>query len=40
MLVKVREAGFRVPPKAKALLMVAGRLASFVDSWKVLTKDT
>jgi len=36
MLVKVREMGFRVPPKAKAPLKVAGRLASFVDT---LTKD-
>jgi len=40
LLVKVREMGFRVPPKAKAPLKVAGRLASFVDTWKVLTKDT
>ena len=40
MLVKVREMGFRVPPKAKAPIKVVGRLASFVDTWKVLTKDT
>ena len=32
--------GFRVPPRAKAPLKVARRLASFVDTWKVLTKDT
>ena len=40
MLVKVREMGFRFLPKAKAPLKVVGRLASFVDTWKVLTRDT
>ena len=32
--------GFVVSPKAKEPFVVAGRLASFFDAWKVLTKDT
>ena len=40
MLLKAREMGFVVPPRAKVPSEVAGRLASFVDTWKVLTKDT
>ena len=40
ILSKAREIGFRVPPKGKVPLMVAGRLASFIETWKVLTKDT
>ena len=32
--------GFVVPPKAREPFKMAGRLASFVDTWKVLTKDT
>jgi len=31
--------GFLVPPKAKEPFVVAGRLASFIDTWKVLTGD-
>ena len=31
--------GFKVPPKVKEPLKVAGRLASFIDTWKVLTGD-
>ena len=31
--------GFKKPPKEMETLMVAGRLASFVDTWNVLTGD-
>ena len=40
MLVKAKGMGFTCPPKAKIPLMVAGRLAHFVNAWKVLTKDS
>ena len=35
-----REMGLRVPSKVKVSLRMAGRLACFMDTWKVLTKDT
>lgn len=31
--------GFKAPPKAREPLRVAGRLAYFIDTWKVLTGD-
>jgi len=40
MLLTAKEIGFVVPPRAKVPSEVEGRLASFVDTWKVLTKDT
>jgi len=40
MLFTAKEIGFVVPPRAKVPSEVEGRLASFVDTWKVLTKDT
>ena len=39
MLLKAQSMGFKAPPKAKEPLKVAGRLASFIDTWKVLTGD-
>ena len=39
MLYKAMSMGFTVPPVAKMPLMVAGRLANFVNTWEVLTKD-
>lgn len=39
MLLKAQSMGFKVPPKVKEPLKVAGRLASFIDTWKVLTGD-
>lgn len=39
MLLKAQSMGFIVPPKVKEPLKVAGRLASFIDAWKVLTGD-
>lgn len=39
MLLKAQSMGFIVPPKVKEPLKVAGRLASFIDTWKVLTGD-
>ena len=32
--------GLRVPSNVKVPLRMAGRLAYFMDTWKVLTKDT
>ena len=40
MLVKAKGMGFVMPPMAKMPLMVAGRLANFINSWKVLTNDS
>ena len=40
MLVKVVGMGFILPLKAGVPLKVAGRLAHFVNTWKVLTKDS
>ena len=39
-LLKAMGIGFVVTPKEKEPSMAAGRLASFIDTWKVLTKDT
>ena len=39
MWLKAQSMGFISPPKAMESLMVAGRLASFIDAWKVLTRD-
>ena len=39
MLVKLQGLGSTMSPLAKTPLMVAGRLANFVVTWKVLTKD-
>ena len=40
MLVKAVGMGFILPLKARVPLKVAGRLAHFVNTWKVLTKDS
>ena len=39
MLVKAKGMGFVMPPHTEVLLRVAGRLAYFVNTWKVLTED-
>ena len=39
MLLKAQSMGFISPPKAMESLMVVGRLVSFIDAWKVLTRD-
>ena len=40
ILLKAQSMGFKSPPKAREPLKVAGRLAQFIDTWKVLTGDT
>jgi len=40
MLVKAKGMDVTLPPKAEIPLMVAGRLARFINAWKVLTKDS
>ena len=39
ILLKAQSMGFKSPQKTKECLMVARRLASFVNSWMVLIKD-
>ena len=39
MLVKAKGMGFIMPPHTEVPLRVAGRLAYFVNTWKVLTED-
>ena len=40
MLDKAKGMGFVLSPLTEASLMVAGRLAKFVNTWKVLTQDS
>ena len=39
MLVKAKGMGFILPAQTESLLQVAGRLALFINTWKVFTKD-
>ena len=40
MLFKAKGMGFILPTQAELPLKEAGRLAHFINTWKVLTKDS